>query len=163
MAVALTGARTLDATREAVWAALNDVDCLRLCVPGCQDLQPGPGRSFRLKVRVRLGPVWVAFSGGVEVTESDYPRSFVMSGQGEGGLAGFANGRARIRLAEVPGGCRLVYSVQTAEDGPLASLGALFLYGIAKSLSERFVSTLADVVCEGKASESGPGERRLMS
>lgn len=151
MVLAMTGAQTIGATRETVWAALNDVDCLKLCVPGCQDLRRGPGRTFRLKVLVRLGPVEVAFRGGVEVTESDFPRSYVLTGHGDSGFAGFVNGTARIRLAEVPGGCRLAYRLETAQDGPLAGLGAWFLSGVARTLSTRFVVALAD---EARKSEA---------
>ena len=151
MAVAMTGARTIGATRETVWAALNDVDCLRLCVPGCQDLQKGPGNTFRLKVLVRLGPAQLEFRGGVEVTESDFPRSYVMTGRGCGGLAGFANGTARIRLAEVPGGCRLAYHLETAPNGSLAGVGAWVLSGVARTLSDHFVATLAEVIRKADA------------
>ena len=160
MAVALKGAKTIGATRETVWAALNDVDCLKLCVPGCQAIQRGTDGTFRLKVLVRLGPVRIEFSGRVEVTESDFPRAYVMTGRGDGGFAGLAKGTAHIRLVEVPGGgCRLVYRVETSQDGPLANLGVLFLSGIAKTMTDQFVSALASLVCA--AHNAKPGTARL--
>ena len=146
MALAITGAKTIGATRETVWSALNDVDCLRLCVAGCQDLQRDTDRSFRLSVLVRLGPIAVPFHGTIEVTESDYPRSYAMTGRGHGGVAGFANGTARILLTEARGGCRLAYSFRTAQTGPLENLGAWFLTGVARTLSDRFVTSLAALV-----------------
>ena len=160
MAVALTGAKTCGATRETVWAALNDVDCLKLCIPGCQGIQREVDRSFRLKVLVRLGPARIEFSGSIEVTESDFPRTYVMTGRGDGGLAGLAKGTAHIRLVELPGGgCRLVYRVETSQDGPLANLGVLFLSGIAKTMTEQFVSALASFVCAAQNAEPGAARR----
>ena len=35
----MTGEHRISADRETVWAALNDADVLRQCIPGCEELE----------------------------------------------------------------------------------------------------------------------------
>ena len=148
MTIAITGSKTLRASRETVWACLNDADCLRLCMPGCRSLTRISADTYKLSVAVSLGPVNLAFNGTVAIAASERPSTMTLTGRGEGGLAGHAGGTAHLVLTETPSGVRLAYAIEAEPHGPLAALGTLFIGGVAKTLTDRFVSTLAAVVSD---------------
>jgi hypothetical protein len=56
---------------------------------------------------MKVGPVSARFKGKVTVNDLDPPNS---SGEGEGGVAGFAKGGAKVDLAERDGGTLLIYA-----------------------------------------------------
>ena len=143
VAVRMEGSRTVRADRRAVWDALTDVDCLRVCISGCDSVTRLSNTRFGVVVGVSLGPVRIPFRGSVDITSSDPPRFYHITGRGEGGFAGLATGSAVIRLHEVPNGCRLGYVIEAEPEGRLATLGALFINGVARTLTDRFVTSLA--------------------
>lgn len=155
MTITISGARTLPADRETVWAALHDAERLKLCVPGCRSLVRVVPDRYALTVAVALGPVRLAFVGEVEVIESAKPSVLALRGTGRGGLAGLAVGTARLTLTETGQGVRLAYRVEAQPTGPLARLGALFIGGVARSLTDRFIASLADV-CSPPRADGAP-------
>ena len=154
MSVTVKGTKTVRADPETIWAALDDVDRLALCIPGCRSLTRLSPNMFRLVVLVRLGPVRVEFHGTVERTVSDPPYALALVGRGEGGLAGMAAGSARITLTQVSGGCRIGYRIASEPTGPLAALGSFFLIGLAKGLIDAFIATLTDLLRGERVSAS---------
>ena len=141
VAVKMEGSKTVRADRRAVWAALTDVDCLQVCISGCDSLTRLSNTRFGVVVGMSLGPVRIPFRGSVEIEASDPPRVYRITGRGEGGFAGNATGSATIRLSEVPNGCRLGYVIDARSNGALATLGALFVTGMAKTLTDRFLAS----------------------
>ena len=146
MVLDVAGGVTIRADRHAVWAALHDPACLKLCVPGCRTLVRRSERWFDLAVLVPLGPVGVVFEGTIEVVDSVPERTLVLKGKGQGGVAGLAAGSLRINLTESPSGCRLAYAIDAEPSGPVAAMGTLLLSGLAGTLVERFGQTFAALV-----------------
>ena len=144
VALRMEGSRTLRTDRRVVWDALTDVDCLKLCISGCESVTRLSQTCFAVVVSVSLGPARISFRGSIEIRSSDPPRSYHIAGRGEGGFTGMAAGSAWLRLSDVPNGCRLGYVIEAEAAGPLAMLGALFITGVAKTLTHRFLTSLAD-------------------
>src|SRR5690606_21604702 len=67
--------------------------------------------NYRAAITTRIGPIKATFKGRVDLTEMDEPNSVVLTGAGEGGVAGFAKGEARITLSDggMPGASILEY------------------------------------------------------
>ena len=105
MAMTMKGEVALPADKETVWAKLNDPEILKACIPGCQTLDKTGDNGFSAVVKLKVGPVGATFKGSVELTDLDPPNGYRISGQGEGGVAGFAKGGATVRLLD-PGGRR---------------------------------------------------------
>lgn len=143
MIVTTKGSVDVAAPREAVWAALHDVERCALCVPGCRSVSRESDNAYRVTAAVRFGPVRVAFDGMVEVDGFEALQRLSLIGRGRGGPAGTASGTAMIRLAERPGGCRLSYELEARTDGPIARLGPTFLTGLAGALSATFARRFA--------------------
>lgn len=139
----MTGEHMLEERREAVWAALNDVEVLRRCIPGCEELSRADDGRLDAVATVKVGPVKSRFKGTVTLSDVVPPESYVISGEGRGGSAGFAKGSARVTLEEAGGGTRLVYEVSASVGGRLAQLGARLIDATAKKLAAQFFANLA--------------------
>ncbi|SDE75745.1 hypothetical protein SAMN04488105_107100 [Salipiger thiooxidans] len=134
---------TLPAPRSEVWAALHDTDVLRDCIPGCTELEAEGDDTFHASVTTKIGPVKATFKGTVTMSEEQPPESFVLSGEGKGGVAGFAKGHARIFLDEHPEGTLLRYEVEVKLGGKLAQLGSRLIASTSRKLSAQFFDNFA--------------------
>jgi uncharacterized protein len=96
----MTGEEKIPAPRQAVWAALNDVETLKQCIPGCQSLEKLSDTEMTAKVKVGIGPVRATFTGKVMLSDLDPPNGYQLTGEGSGGLAGHAKGGATVHLSD---------------------------------------------------------------
>ena len=138
----MSGEEIIPAPREAVWQALNDPDVLRQCIPGCESIGRKSDTEFEAKVLAKVGPVKARFTGVVHLSDLNPPKSYRISGEGKGGLAGFATGGANVRLDEVAEGTRLSYDVDAQVGGKLASLGSRLIDSTARSMATQFFEKL---------------------
>ena len=140
----MTGEVTLPADRATVWAKLNDPDVLKACIPGCQSLEKTSETSFAAKAKIKLGPVSASFSGTVQLSDIDPPNGYRISGEGQGGIAGFARGGADVRLTDAPGGGTLLsYNVEANVGGKIAQMGSRLIDSVAKSMADKFFTSFA--------------------
>jgi hypothetical protein len=149
MAMTMTGEVQLSATREVVWAKLNDPEVLKVCIPGCEELTKTSDTEFDAVATTKIGPVKARFKGHVHLTDLDPPNGYKISGEGSGGVAGFAKGGAAVALAEKDGGTLLTYSVEAQIGGKLAQLGQRLVNGAAKKLADDFFQKFAAEVAKG--------------
>ncbi len=149
MAMTMSGEYLLAAPREEVWKKLNDPAVLKACIPGCEDLDMVSDTEFVVVAKNKIGPVSARFKGRVTLSDLDPPNGYRISGEGEGGVAGFAKGGATVALAEKDGGTLLTYNVEAQIGGKLAQLGQRLINGSAKKLADEFFVKFADVVKAG--------------
>lgn len=155
----LSGETLIPAPIDRVWAGLNDPETLRRCIPGCEALEAQSPTEMTARVVQKIGPVNASFSGQVTLSEINAPRSYRITGQGSGGVAGFAKGSALIRLAEEAGGTRLTYEVDVAVGGKIAQLGSRMIKGVADSLARKFFESFSQAVT-GAPSAAGAAPAR---
>jgi len=147
----LEGTRLINADRATVWAALNNADVLRVCIPGCKELEGTPEEGFTAVVKQKIGPVSATFTGSV-VLENIVPnQSYTITGSGKGGVAGFAKGGADVLLADVEGGTELTYKATVSLGGKIAQLGSRIVGGVARKLADQFFDDFQDQVENGAA------------
>ena len=142
----IKGEYRIAAPREKVFAALNDPAVLQACIPGCESLEKTSDTEMKAKVRMRIGPVSASFSGKVTLSDLDPPNGYRISGEGQGGAAGFAKGGAVVALKEEAGDTILTYSVDAQVGGKIAQVGARLIDGTAKKLADEFFSKFAILV-----------------
>lgn len=151
----MTGERTFMAPRQIVWDALNDPEALREAIPGCKELNRNADGEFAARVIIKVGPVRATFSGTVTLSDIVVPQSYSISGEGEGGIAGFAKGAATITLSVDPRGrTALAYNVEARVGGKLAQLGSRLIDSTASKLASQFFENFGNVV-EERAAKSG--------
>lgn len=149
MAMTMTGEVQLAASRETVWAKLNDAEVLKACIPGCEELNKTSDTEFQAVATQKIGPVKARFKGKVQLTDLDPPNGYKITGEGDGGIAGFAKGGATVVLTEKDGGTLLTYNVEAQIGGKLAQLGQRLVNGVAKSLADGFFQKFAAAVAAG--------------
>jgi uncharacterized protein len=161
----MTGERRIPAPRKMVWDALNDPEVLKACIPGCEKLEAVSPTDLLATAAVRIGPIATRFNGKVHLSDIDEPNGYTISGEGQGGVAGFAKGGAKVHLADVESAItRLTYEVQAQVGGKIAQLGARLIDSTAKSMADAFFDnftkelTLKMGPSPERAFPSAPGE-----
>jgi carbon monoxide dehydrogenase subunit G len=135
----MTGERRIAASRQTVWQALNDPEVLKASIPGCESLEKLSDTDMKATAAVKIGPIAARFSGAVRLTDLDPPNSYSIGGEGQGGVAGFAKGGAKVRLADGDGGGTLLhYEVHAQVGGKIAQLGARLIDATAKQMADSF-------------------------
>jgi hypothetical protein len=151
----MTGQYRIPAPREAVWRALNDPEVLKQCIPGCETVEKLSETEFQARVTAAVGPVKAKFGGKVRLSDIDPPNGYTISGEGQGGAAGFAKGGAKVRLAPDGDGTNLSYEVTATVGGKLAQVGARLIDGVSKKMAEEFFTRFVAVVAAGQPQPTG--------
>jgi carbon monoxide dehydrogenase subunit G len=142
----MNGEVHLPASREAVWKALNDPEILKQAIPGCEEIVKLSDTEMTAKVAARVGPVSAKFAGKVTLSDLDPPNGYTISGEGQGGVAGFAKGGAKVNLKDESGGTLLSYTVQAQVGGKLAQIGSRLIDATARKMAEEFFARFAAAV-----------------
>ena len=148
----LFGEYRILAGRGAVWAALNDADVLRRCIPGCEELEKVSDREMTATVVAKIGPVKATFKGAVTLENLNPPESYTIVGEGKGGVAGFAKGAADVSLAEDGAETVLSYTVKAQVGGKLAQLGSRLIVSTSRKMADEFFGKFKEIVEGGAAS-----------
>ena len=149
MAMVMNGEVQLAAPREVVWAKLNDTDALKASIPGCETLERISDTEFQAVATNKIGPVKARFKGKVHLSDLDPPNGYRISGEGDGGVAGFAKGGAKVSLSDKDGGTLLTYDVEAQIGGKLAQLGQRLINSAAKKTADDFFVKFAQAVGTG--------------
>ena len=142
----MTGERRIPAPRQVVWEALNDTATLQASIPGCESLEKTADNQMKAIAAVKLGPISARFNGAVTLSDIDAPNSYTITGEGQGGVAGFAKGGAKVFLTDDAGATLLKYEVNAQVGGKLAQLGARLIDATAKQMAEQFFTKFSDEV-----------------
>ena len=142
----MQGERRIAAPRQLVWERLNDPETLKLCIPGCQEIEKVSDTEFTARVKAKVGPVSATFNGRVRLTDLDTPSGYTIGGEGTGGIAGFAKGSATVALTEEGGETVLKYGVQAQVGGKLAQIGSRLVDGVARKYADEFFAKFASVL-----------------
>jgi carbon monoxide dehydrogenase subunit G len=151
----MTGERQIPAPREKVWAALNDPEILKACIPGCESLEKTSDTDMKATASVKIGPIAAKFTGKVQLSDLDPPNGYTISGEGQGGVAGFAKGGAKVGLAEAAGGTLLSYVVNAQVGGKIAQLGARLIDATAKQMADMFFDRFSAALSPPVVADAG--------
>ena len=136
----------IEAPRDVVYGALNDPEILKQCIPGCEELNKQSDTELSALIVLRIGPVKAKFNGDVTLNPIKPPETFSLTGEGNGGVAGFAKGGAQVELIEQDGGTLLKYEATAEIGGKLAQLGSRLVMSTAKKLSKNFFDDFRKVL-----------------
>jgi len=163
----LTGDRLIPAPRERTWAALNDPEVLKACIPGCETLERTDDGGFTATLALRIGPVSAKFKGRLALSDVQAPERYTIHFDGQGGMAGFGKGSAQVQLAPVDGGTRLQFAAKAQVGGKLAQVGSRLVDAAAGKITNDFFNAFnarvqadaeaaGEVVSVGSAVPSAP-------
>ena len=134
----IKGKYQIASKREQVWAALNDPEILKACIPGCESLDKISDTEFSAQVTAAFGPVRAKFNTSLTLENVKPPESYTLVGSGKGGAAGFGSGRADVKLLETDDGTQLTYSADFKVGGKLAQVGSRLVLGATKKTAQDF-------------------------
>ena len=152
----LMSSRTVQASVEETWAALNDPETLKACIPGCESIERVSDTEFRVAMTARVGPVSAKFSGRIILSDIVPPTSYKISFEGQGGAAGFARGEAKVALTPDGPGTRIEYNVNAQVGGKLAQIGSRLVDGAAAKIADDFFACFVERLGGGAAAAAEP-------
>ncbi len=152
----ISGEYRIPASPMRVWAALNDPAVLQGCIAGCKSLERTSENEFKAVVHAKVGPVSALFRGNVVLSDLDPPRAYTLTGQGQGGSAGFAKMSARVSLDEDGADTLVRYSAKADIGGKLASIGSRLVQTVAKKNADDFFSAFARTLGGSGIPEAAP-------
>lgn len=139
----IKGEYRIAASREAVWAALNDPQMLRKCIQGCDELERSGDNEFVGKVAAAIGPVRAKFNLVLRLENVVAPQSYTLVGESKAGSVGFGRGSADVVLAEQDGETLLAYSAEFKVGGKLAQVGSRLVVGATRKTADDFFGCLS--------------------
>ena len=142
----MTGEYRIAAPRDAVWKALNDPDVLAASIPGCKTLEQLSETEMTATVVTKVGPVKATFQGNVTLSDIRPSEGYTITGEGKGGVAGFAKGGAHVNLADDGDGTILTYDAHAQVGGKLAQLGSRLIDSTAKKMADEFFANFSEKV-----------------
>lgn len=142
----MSGSHRIEASREAVWAALNDPEILRQCIPGCEEVVRQSDTEMTAKVVAKVGPVSAKFAGKVTLSDLDPPNGYTITGEGSGGAAGFGKGGATVTLSDDGDATLLTYTAKAQVGGKLAQIGSRLVDATARKMAEEFFARFTQIV-----------------
>ncbi|MEX8191785.1 CoxG family protein [Comamonas guangdongensis] len=153
----MQASRSLAVSQQQAWEALNDPQTLQQCLAGCEKFEPGEDGAYAVVMAVKVGPVAARFTGKVTLSEVRPPESYTMAFDGQGGVAGFGQGQAKVALEPIDAGhCELRYEVQAQVGGKIAQLGQRLIDGAAKSMADDFFARFGALMQERHPAEAEP-------
>ncbi len=149
MALVIEGEERIAAPIQTVWEGLNDPEILKASIPGCQSLEMKSAKEMSATVVLKIGPIKATFGGEVTLSNLKPPHSYTISGEGKGGIAGFAKGGADVALTEDgPNATILKYAAKADVGGKIAQLGSRLITSTSKKLAGQFFSTFGQKVAK---------------
>lgn len=139
----LTDTREIAAPPALVWSAILDPEVLKECIPGCQSMTGSIAEGYEATVKQKVGPVSATFTGVVTLSDIVEGKSVKISGEGKGGVAGFAKGGADVKLTPDGDGTLLAYKVNAQVGGKLAQIGGRLIDATAKQMADQFFAAFA--------------------
>ncbi|MFN4282724.1 MAG: CoxG family protein [Alphaproteobacteria bacterium] len=144
----MSGEQRIPAPQQQVWDALFDPEVLKACIPGCDTVDKTSETTFTAKVVLAVGPVKAKFAGDVAIEEIDAPNGCTISGKGNGGIAGFGKGSAKMTLRTEGEETVLSYTANASVGGKIAQIGARLIDSTAKKLADEFFKRFVKLMTE---------------
>ena len=154
----MTGEQRIAAPQDRVYAALNDPEILRQCIPGCRALGRKSDTEMDGTVVLAVRPIKASFTGAIRLQDLDPPHGYTIVGEGKGGAAGFAKGQARVLLEPDGTATILRYQVKADIGGKLAQLGSRLIDSTSRKLAGEFFEKFGAL-----ASASAPASAEMAS
>ena len=148
----------VDAPLEQVWAAVLDVERVAPTVPGAQVLERTGENSYKVAIKVRVGPMSMTYRGEVEITERDETthRAVMKARAKESRGQGTADADVTMLLDGTNGRTSATLTTDVQLSGKVATMGQGVLQDVSGRLIGTFAENLATMLAGGERGEAAP-------
>jgi uncharacterized protein len=138
---------------DQVWTAMLDVERVAPCVPGAEVLERLSDDSYRVGIKIRIGPIVQQYRGDIEIVEKDESarRSVMRARAREMRGQGRAEGRVELRLTEEGSQTHGDMTAEVSLSGPAAAMGRGIIQDVSARIVEAFSKNLAAMLAGGPA------------
>jgi uncharacterized protein len=145
---------------DRVFAFLLDVNRVVGCVPGAELSEVVDPTTFKGKVKIKVGPVTVAYAGTARITDRDEAsRSATLEGEGrETTGPGNARAKASMRVEEAGAGSRVTVSTDFTVAGRVAQFGRGLMEDVSKSLVAQMAACIKAQLETAEQPPAAPAE-----
>ena len=154
----MTGEQLIPASQADTWAALNDPEVLKACIPGCESIERSGDNEYVVQMTARVGPVSAKFKGKMALSNIQAPTSYSIAFEGQGGVAGFAKGGAQVSLKAEGDSTRLSYTAKANVGGKLAQIGSRLVDAAAAKVAGEFFSAFNEKFNKNKSTQDSHEE-----
>jgi uncharacterized protein len=144
--VEITDSFTVAASCDEVWRLFLDVERVAPCMPGAELTEVIDDKTWAGRVRMKIGPVSMKYSGRVAMVErDDAGRRMTLRAEGaeESGKGG-ATAEVRVAVDETPeGGAHVVITQDLALSGAAAQFGGRMIADVSAHLTKQFAACLS--------------------
>ena len=152
----ITGKSTIDAPRDQVWAALNDMEVLARIVPGCERLEQTGDNEYEGTVKIGIQAIKGTYSGKIRLEDIQPPTHYRLVASGRS-ASGVVDGAGTVDLEEQEDGKTLLtYSGDAQIGGTLASVGQRLIEGASKQMINQSIKALIEQIKQ-RAAGTGDG------
>jgi len=151
----MTGEQLIHASQAETWAALNDPEVLKACVPGCESIERASDTEYAVQMTARVGPVSAKFKGKLNLSNMNPPHSYSIAFEGQGGVAGFAKGGADVSISPEGHMTKLAYKVKANVGGKLAQIGSRLVDAAANKVANDFFNAFNEKVGKKHGGQNG--------
>jgi carbon monoxide dehydrogenase subunit G len=141
----IAGKSTIDAPRDQVWEALNNMEVLARIVPGCERLEQVGDNEFEGTVKIGIQSIKGTYSGKIRLEDIEPPRHYKLVAAGRS-ANGVVDGTGTVDLEEQDGQTILNYSGDAQIGGTLASVGQRLIEGASKQLINQSLKALTEQI-----------------
>jgi carbon monoxide dehydrogenase subunit G len=158
--VEITDTFDVASSPDRVWQLFLDVEKVAPCMPGAELTDVIDDKTWAGRVRMKIGPVSMKYSGRVVITErDDAARRMTLRAEGaeESGKGG-ATAEVRVRVDETAGGgAHVVITQDLALSGAAAQFGGRMIADVSAHLTKQFAGCLSAQL-SGDASPPAPSK-----
>jgi uncharacterized protein len=145
---------------DRVYAFLLDVNRVVGCVPGAELSEVVDPNTFKGKVKIKVGPVTVAYAGTARITGRDEAsRTATLEGEGrETTGPGNARAKATMRVEESDAGSKVTVSTDFTVAGRVAQFGRGLMEDVSKSLVAQMAACIKSQLETAEQPPAPPAE-----
>ncbi|MDH5354724.1 MAG: SRPBCC family protein [Gammaproteobacteria bacterium] len=160
MQVTLNKIVPLDDTVEKAWKILKDIEQVAGCMPGAEITEVIDENNYKGSVKVKIGPMNVAFKGEINVLDIDsdaHQIHLIAKGQDSKGTSSASMDlTARVRTNE-SGASELTGDAAVTVNGKLANFGGRMMTQVADQILGQFADNFSQKLASS-STDSGSEE-----
>jgi carbon monoxide dehydrogenase subunit G len=139
-----------------VWATLMDVERVAPCMPGAEVLERLGDDSYKVGIKVKLGPISMLYRGQVDIVERDEAEhtAIMRAKAREARGQGTADAQVHMSLHEEAVGTRARMETEMQMSGKAAAMGRGVVADVSARLVDEFAANLAALMVPAPAAAS---------